>query len=134
MRDRLTIDKTKIFVRENPTLMSITKDELRKLYNEVFDRLQEYEVAEEQGQIIVPPCKVGEKVYYFSKNPLNISVQANTIYEADVVRIVTTHLGTSLVIQIRNEYGCTEIPDVNEWCKTVFLTKKEAEQALRGGG
>ena len=80
-----------------------------------------------------PPCKVGDEVYYISENPLNLSVQANTIYEADVVRIVTTHLGTSLVIQIRNEYGCTEIPDINDWGKTVFLTKEEAEQALKGG-
>ena len=80
---------------------------------------------------IRPPCKVGDKVYYISENPLNLSVQANTLYEADVVRIVTTHLGTSLVIQIRNEYGCTEIPDLNKWGKTVFLTKEEAEQALK---
>lgn len=80
--------------------------------------------------VIVPPCKVGDIVYYVSENPLNLSVQANTIYEADVVRIVTTHLGTSLVIQIRNEYGCTEIPDVNKWGKTVFLTREEAEKAL----
>lgn len=83
--------------------------------------------------VIVPPCKVGDKVYYFSENPLCLSVQPYRIYEADVVRIVTVGLGTSLVIQIRNEYGCTEIPDVNEWGKTVFLTKEEAEQALKGG-
>ena len=82
--------------------------------------------------VIVPPCKVGDKVYYFSKNPINLSVQANTIYEADVVRIVTTYLGTSLVIQIHNEYGCTEIPSVDEWGITVFLTKEEAEKALGG--
>ena len=63
MRDRLTTDKTKIFARENITLMSVTKAELRRLYNEIFDRLQEYEVAEETGQIIVPPCKVGDMVY-----------------------------------------------------------------------
>ena len=75
--------------------------------------------------VIVPPCKVGDTVYYISENPLNLSVQANTLYEADVVRIVTTHLGTSLVIQIHNEYGCTEIPDVNEWGKTVFLSVEE---------
>ncbi len=130
-RERLTTDKTKIFVRENITLMSVTKDELRRHYNEIFDRLQEYEVAEENGQIILPPCRVGDKVYYVSENPLNLSVQANTIYEADVVRIVTTSLGTSLAIQIRNEYGCTEIPDVKDWGKTVFPTKEEALSKLQ---
>ena len=83
--------------------------------------------------VIVPPCKVGDTVYYVSDNPLNLSVQANTIYEADVSRIITTRYGTTLVIQIHNSYGCTEIPDVNDYGKTVFLTREEAEQALKGG-
>ena len=80
-----------------------------------------------------PPCKVGETVYYVSNNPMNLSVEANTIYEAEVVRIVTTHLCTTLVIQIHNEYGCTEIPNIHEWQKTVFLTREEAEAKLKGG-
>ena len=86
-----------------------------------------------QRGVIVPPCKCGDTVYYFSHRPLNISVEANTIYEATVVRIVTTRLGTQLVIQIRNEWGCTEVPDIRSWGKTVFLTREEAEKALRGG-
>lgn len=124
-------------------------------YSEVCGILRLYE----NGNVIFPHCKVGDKVYYISENPRCLSVQANRLYEAEVVRIVTTRLGTSLVIQIHNEYGCTEIPDVNEWGKTVFssvkeftkryldttdlekavehLTKykelKEAEQAMKGG-
>ena len=81
--------------------------------------------------VIVPPCKVGDKVYYMSKNPINLSVLPYTIYEANIVRIVTTKLGTSLVIQIHNEYGCTEIPNINYFGKTVFLTKEEAEEKLK---
>ena len=83
--------------------------------------------------VIVPPCKVGDTVYYFSHRPFNLSVKANTVYEAEVVRIVTTRLGTSLIIQIRNEYGCTEIPDIRSWGISVFATKEEAEKALKGG-
>ena len=85
-----------------------------------------------ENGVIVPPCKVGDNVYYVSDSPLNLSVQANTIYEADVSRIITTLYGTTLVIRIHNSYGCTEIPDVNDWGKTVFLTKEEAEKALKG--
>lgn len=112
------------------------RERLRSLIN-VFIDSEEYKEDNQlyhllANGVIVPPCKVGDKVYYVSDNPINLSVQANTLYEADVVRIVTTHLGTSLVIQIHNEYGCTEIPDVNEWGKTVFLTKEEAEKALEG--
>ena len=131
---RLTTDKKKIFVRKCPTIMSVTKAELHKLYIEIFDRLQEYEVAEETGQIIVPPVKVGQTVYYVSDSPINLSVQANTIYEAEVVRIVTTHLGTTLVIQIHNEYGCTEIPNIHEWQKTVYASREDAVKALEGSG
>lgn len=66
--ERLTTDKRKIFARESLTIMSMNKDELRKHYNEIFDRLQEYEVAEEQGQLIRPPCKVGDVVYFVARN------------------------------------------------------------------
>lgn len=84
--------------------------------------------------VVVPPCKVGDKVYYVSDSPINLSVQANTIYEAHISRMVTTEYGTTLVIQIHNSYGCTEIPDINDFGKTVFLSREEAEKALKGGG
>ena len=86
-----------------------------------------------ENDVIVPPCKVGDTVYYISDNPINLSVQANTIYEATVVRIVTTKYGITLVIQIHNSYGCTEIPDMNDWGKNVFYTREEAQKALGGG-
>ena len=83
--------------------------------------------------VIVPPCKVGDTVYYVSDSPINLSVQANTIYEAHISRIVTTQYGTTLVIQIHNAYGVTEIPDINDYGKTVFLTREEAEAKLKEG-
>ena len=59
-RERLTTERRKIFIRESPTLLTMSKEELRQHYNEIFDRLQEYEVAEENNQIIISPCTVGE--------------------------------------------------------------------------
>ena len=95
-----------------------------------IEKIADYLLA---NGVIVPPCKVGDTVYYFSHRPFNLSVKANTVYEAEVVRIVTTRLGTSLIIQIRNEYGCTEVPDIRSWGISVFATEEEeeAEQALR---
>lgn len=90
MRERLTTEKTKIFARENPTLMSMTKGELRRHYNEIFDRLQEYEVAEENSQIIMPPCKVGNVVYYVARNSGN---PIGTIDEVKIVMIGKTESG-----------------------------------------
>ena len=93
-----------------------------------YEQIADYLLA--SGKVIVTPVGVGDTVWYFSKNPLNLSVQANTIYEAKVVRIVTTHLGTYLVIQIRNECGCTEIPDITYFGKEVFLTRSQAKAKL----
>ena len=80
------------------------------------------------------PCKVGDKVYYFSDRPFNLSLQENTIYEATVVRIVTNRITTSLVIQIHNEYGVTEVPEITYFGKSVFLTKEQAERELKKRG
>ena len=81
--------------------------------------------------VIVPPCKVGDTVYYLNTR-YAITLKKNTIYIAKVVRIVTTYLGTCLVIHIRDdEGGCCEIPDIRDFGKTVFLTKEEAEEKLK---
>ena len=130
MRDRLTIDKTKIFVRENPTLMSITKDELRKLYNEVFDRLQEYEVAEEQGQIIVPPCKVYEDVYLIVNGIIERCSVDGIHYtrRKKYVRLRPHHQ------DYWGNWSKYYTPSLRSFGKTIFITREEAKQALRGDG
>ena len=106
-------------LKNSPYLNALSEDE--------WEKSADYLIG---NGVIVPPCKVGDTVYYFSHRPFNLALLSNTIYEADVVRIVTTRLGTSLVIQIRNEYGVTEVPQISSFGKTVFLTKEEAEQKL----
>ena len=101
---------------------------LGREYIERLGTIADYLLA---NGVIVPPCKVGQPVYYISDSPINLSVQANTIYEAHIARIVTTEYGTTLVVQIHNAYGVTEIPSIDDVGKTVFLTKEEAEQALQ---
>ena len=93
--------------------------------------LQKYKDLEEQGRLIELPCKIGDTVYYINTHN-RLSLFKNTVYEAKVARFVTTRYGTSIVIQIRNEYGCTELYSEDNYNKTVFLTKEEAEAALKG--
>ena len=100
--------------------------------NEAYYKLQHYEDLEEQGRLIELPCKIGDTVYYINTHN-RLSLFKNTVYEAKVARFVTTRYGTSIVIQIRNEYGCTELYSEDNYNKTVFLTKEEAEAALKGG-
>ena len=96
---------------------------------EYMNKLAHYEDLEEQGRLITLPCKVGDTVYYINTKE-RLSLFKNTVYKARVARLVTTAYGTSIVIQIHNEYGCTELYSEDNYNKTLFLTKEAAEQAL----
>lgn len=69
-------------------------------------------------------------MWYLNKYP-HFSLFQNSVYKAEVVRIVTTSSETSLVIKIHSERCCV-IPGITDWGITVFLTREEAEKALKG--
>ena len=96
----------------------------------IREKLARLEDLEEQGRLIELPCKIGDTVYYINTHN-RLSLFKNTVYEAKVARFVTTRYGTSIVVQIRNEYGCTELYSEDNYNKTVFLTREEAEAALK---
>ena len=77
--------------------------------NDCIKKLAEYETAEEEGRLVVLPCKVGDFVY-------------KIIYQRDnfddrSYRIVT---------EVR--FRLDMIDDIG---KTIFLTREEAEKALK---
>ena len=84
----------------------------RKIYN----KLREYEDAEEQGLLLRLPCKVGDTLYEASR-------QWKTVITRTVAAIVICNNN----IWIRN--GCG---DTFEYGAEVFLTREEAEAALAG--
>lgn len=141
-RERLTTERRKIFARESLTLMSMPKDELRQHYNEIFDRLQEYEVAEENNQIIVSPCNVGEIVYVNPETWGGLSfidydhcfIHSKYFLVAEVVSIIKTRNQNLIELKVYNitahkpEYSRYFISSIG---KTVFLSKEEAEKALK---
>ena len=130
MTERLTVSGATT-QRDIDRLMELSNDN-QFGRNEAYYKLQHYEDLEEQGRLIELPCKIGDTVYYINTHN-RLSLFKNTVYEAKVARFVTTRYGTSIVIQIRNEYGCTELYSEDNYNKTVFLTKEEAEAALKGG-
>lgn len=80
--------------------------------------------------VIVPPCKVGDTVYFLNTYS-SIAMRKNFVYEAKVVRVyVEKDNILCLSIQIKNEYGTTEYPRITEIGKTVFLSREDAGQAL----
>lgn len=129
MAERLTVSRATT-QRDIDRLMELSNDN-QFGRNEAYYKLQHYEDLEEQGRLIELPCKIGDTAYYINTHN-RLSLFKNTVYEAKVTRFVTTRYGTSIVIQIRNEYGCTELYSEDNYNKTVFLTREEAEAALKG--
>ncbi len=125
--ERLTTNARKIFARESFTLNSMTKNELHQHYNEIFDQLQRYEVAEESGLLARLPCKVGNTVYEVQE--LRRRIQPYTI-----ISICISNCSILFGWELKDGEGIYS--NVNGFCdyaigKTVFLTQEEAEQALK---
>lgn len=116
------------------------------LKGELIDKLAAYEDAEEQGLLLRLPCKEvytssGDAVYY--------------IFDYEIVECINCGVSMDCEGKLWIALACDEHifpyrnPDpehdldptdwcinstqvtINEWRKTVFLTKEEAEQALK---
>lgn len=76
--------------------------------------------------VIVPPCKVGDTVYrIFNEKVVELRVIA-----------IPMHLSTSgcfSSVTAQNNRGASISIDYNDFGKTTFLTREEAERALEGG-
>ena len=88
-------------------------------------RLRELAEADKEGRCIIPPCKVGETVYF---------VNAKQILEFAVVGYAVDETGISWVYsenvdKIGNTNERTFSPD--RFGKNTFFTREEAEKALR---
>ena len=96
-----------------------------KTIDDVIDKLAEYEDLEEQGLLLRLPCKIGTKVYnitWWDDVQKKVVVKGKTYY-----RTIHKHKVS------KSTFGYTDIDDFG---KTVFLTKSEAEaklKELRGG-
>lgn len=108
-----------------------------------YEHLADYLLA---NGVIVPPCKVGDKVYIN-----NHEITINEVFLGEEL-LLSTYFDCDWVME---NIGCEDCPFADweqsyegEWdCrtrgwfsfaekdigKTVFLTKEEAEQALKGG-
>ena len=85
--------------------------------NEAYYKLRHYEDLEEQCRLIELPCKVGDTVYF---------ALIGRIIEKKVFSIVSFSNSTRIYCGGTSEYFRPE--DIG---KTVFLTREEAEKALR---
>lgn len=84
-----------------------------------------------ENGVIVPPCKVGDTVYEFYE------VRGNRGIAEHIVTNVAVGLNPREFIVYTKHKQNEGIKDVfygESFCETVFLTREEAERALKGGG
>lgn len=89
----------------------------------------------DKSKIVELPCDIGDTVWYICQHN-TISLEKDKIYKATVVRFSIAKykdIGTVVcaVIQIKDKYGTTEVTDVIDFGKTVFLSPEEAEKSLK---
>lgn len=82
-------------------------------FQNIIDKLAEYETAEEEGRLVIFPCKIGTPIYVIDYTWVygEIGDKAEKRY---------------FIRETPFEYGM-----IDEFNKTVFLTREEAEKALK---
>lgn len=95
----------------------------------MYEKLKQYEDAEEQGQLVMLPCKVGDTVYFLQR-----CLDSYTFVNCG--DIIAFHVYSSYITVEVNDHDAFNpfvTLDVSAFGKTVFLTREEAEAALNGG-
>lgn len=87
-------------------------------WSAALEKLAAYEDAEEQGRLVILPCKVGDMVY-----------RIHTKDHVEKHRVIAFHVSAS-GLWFWDENG-RETP-VDKIGETVFLTREAAEAALKG--
>lgn len=127
MVERLT-KKSNVFPNEYRIIFNSENDTLENTIAAV-NKLGEYEDAEEQGLIVRLPCKVGDTVY----DVVKCDVGTSRIFKMRVGCIAT--FGSIHKNKVWNMYlEDTYTKAYRSFCdfgKTVFLTREEAERALK---
>lgn len=99
----------------------------QQYYKSTITKIADYLLA---NGVVALPCKVGDIMYYIGKST-DLSALHNTIYKSDVVKIIHKEEGISIVLRFYNGPYCfAEITEINDFGKTIFLTRKEAEKSL----
>ena len=91
-----------------------------EIMTSVCEKLGKYEDLEEQGRLVKLPCKIGTEVYditWWDNVQEKVVVKGKAYY-----RTVHKHKITKLPFTYS---------DIDDFGKTVFLTKSEAEQKLK---
>lgn len=90
-----------------------------------LDRLEKLAEADKDGRVVVPPCKVGDRLYEVTGR------KTISVYKVRAIRVEL--FGLFIEWDIVEGFVCPSLSGINagEIGKTVFLTREEAEKALK---
>ncbi len=109
-------DMTRIYAREYRRLPYGREIEgTAELLLQLAEKLAEYENLEEQGKLLKLPCTVGDKIYTVYSDK-----KGSFTEELEVLEISTHRVWTD-----------SSYFDYDDFGKTVFFTREEAETALK---
>ena len=95
----------------------------------LYKHLAEYEDLEEQGLLLKLPCKIGDIIYEVDE-----AILLDDVIEPIKCKVTYILLKTEIHIDVEviegHGIGSTYTFKVEDFGKTVFLTKEEAEKAL----
>ena len=100
----------------------------RKKFVKMMEKLADYEDAEEEGRLVVLPCKVGDTVFA----ELSYDGGCSEIDTGKVFAIGIDERGT-MWVSVRFESGLKYHYPSDNIGKDVFLTRTEAEAELKKG-
>lgn len=92
--------------------------------DDCLKKLAAYETAEDEGRLVIlPKCNIGDTVY------LPIDFQ-NKIYTGEIEGFEYAKMRNTWVAKIRTDDGKTCYEAFEDFGKTVFFSREEAEKAL----
>lgn len=110
------------------------KDNKEATINTAIKKLSDYEDLEAQGKLLKLPCAVGDTVWHISERIEKYGRKNVTVSFIDKGAVDHITLGNMMIPQItvcNNENEWITFDSVEDFGKTVFLTKSAAGQALK---
>lgn len=96
-------------------------------------KFKEYEDLEEQGKLLKMPCAVGDTVWYWDKeyDPIEEAPFEGYISGYEIVSAKTIYIIINQKLNFKSWFPCYVKLEIDDFGKTVFLTREEAEATLK---
>ena len=99
--------------------------------NECVKKLAEYETAEDEGRLVVLPCKPWDKVYALFIIDVIDKKPIYKIFQTKVTKITIDRFRVIFSFETLDQNKYNSERTMEAFGETVFLTREEAEKALK---